>query len=75
MRDELLNQHSFRDLDEARALAEDWQTDYNRVRPHGSLKDLTPSGFAARLQEEGYPSSCTGQPRACLNPLEPALVG
>lgn len=75
VRDELLNQHCFRNLEEARTLVENWQQDYNHVRPHGSLKDATPSEFAARLQEEGYPSSCTGQAKACFKPLDPTPVG
>ena len=75
VRDECLNQHAFRELEEARTIIEDWRQDYNTIRPHGSLGDLTPCEFAARLQGEGYPSPCTGQASACLKPLAPTYVG
>lgn len=45
-RDECLNQHVFHSLDEARDLIEAWRDDYNRVRPHSSLENLTPETFA-----------------------------
>ncbi|MFN6953112.1 MAG: IS3 family transposase, partial [Albidovulum sp.] len=37
MRDELLNESLFVDLDHARRLIDDWVTDYNTARPHSSL--------------------------------------
>lgn len=46
MRDECLNQHWFRSLDEARQLIAAWRDDYNDLRPHGSLGDKTPSEYA-----------------------------
>ena len=46
LRDECLNQHWFLSLDEARAVAEAWRDDYNRVRPHGALGNQTPFEFA-----------------------------
>jgi putative transposase len=46
LRDECLNQHWFLSLDEARAVTEAWREDYNRVRPHGTLGNRTPSEFA-----------------------------
>jgi putative transposase len=46
-RDECLNQHWFRGLDEARDVIESWRQDYNDVRPHSSLGDRTPSEYAA----------------------------
>jgi putative transposase len=46
-RDECLNEHWFRSLDEARGTIEDWRQDYNEVRPHSSLDDRTPSEYAA----------------------------
>lgn len=46
-RDEWLNQHSFADLDEARALIADFKDDYNDVRPHTSLGGRTPAEVAA----------------------------
>lgn len=50
MRDECLNQHWFRELDEARTTIEAHRQDYNEVRPHSSLEDRTPAEFAAALR-------------------------
>ncbi len=47
-RDECLNEHWFPTLDEARRLIEAWRLDYNTVRPHSSLGDLTPAEFVER---------------------------
>ncbi|MDQ2764403.1 MAG: integrase core domain-containing protein, partial [Pseudomonadota bacterium] len=49
MRDELLNETLFFDLDYARAKIADWVTDFNLQRPHSSLGYLTPAAFAANL--------------------------
>ena len=43
LRDELLNETLFFDLDDARAKIANWVTDYNIRRPHSSLKYLTPA--------------------------------
>ncbi|MEZ5976753.1 MAG: IS3 family transposase [Planctomycetota bacterium] len=48
-RDECLNQHWFADLAHARNVIEDWRVDYNDVRPHTMLDDLTPSAFLSSL--------------------------
>jgi putative transposase len=47
-RDECLNEHWFASLDEAREVIEEWRQDYNVVRPHSSLDDLTPEQFRDR---------------------------
>ena len=47
MRDELLNETLFFDLDDARAKIAVWVADYNLRRPHSSLKYLTPAAYAA----------------------------
>ena len=47
-RDECLNEHWFPTLEEARGLIEVWRQDYNTVRPHSSLGDLTPAEFVRR---------------------------
>jgi putative transposase len=52
-RDEFLNEHWFDSLLEARALAEAWRVDFNTVRPHTSLRMLTPSEFADRFNRVG----------------------
>ncbi len=46
-RDECLNQNWFVDLRHAREVIEAWRVDYNTVRPHSSLRYLTPEEFAA----------------------------
>lgn len=45
-RNECLNQHWFRTLDEARYEIEQWRHHYNHVRPHSSLNYLSPVAFA-----------------------------
>jgi transposase InsO family protein len=44
---ESLNPNWFVDLRHAREVIEDWRVDYNPVRPHSSLRYLTPEEFAA----------------------------
>ncbi len=45
-RDECLSQHWFISLSDARAIIEEWRIDYNTVRPHSALENLTPAAFA-----------------------------
>ena len=47
-RDECLSQHWFISLDEARSVSEEWRIDYNKRRPHRSLRHQTPAEFAAK---------------------------
>jgi putative transposase len=49
MRDELLNESLFIDLDQARQLISAWVTDYNTARPHSSLGYKTPAAYAGTL--------------------------
>jgi transposase InsO family protein len=49
MRDELLNETLFFDLDDARTKITNWVADYNHQRPHSSLKYLTRAAYAAHL--------------------------
>ena len=51
-RDECLNQHWFVTLEEAQRISDAWREDYNQVRPHSSLGDLTPSEYAEKLLQE-----------------------
>jgi putative transposase len=44
----LLNETLFTSLTQARAVLAAWKDDYNNVRPHSSLGDLTPSEFIDR---------------------------
>jgi putative transposase len=47
-RDECLSLEWFRSREEARIVIETWRRHYNHVRPHQSLKDLTPIEFKTR---------------------------
>ena len=47
-RDECLSLEWFRSHEEARVVIETWRRHYNHVRPHSSLKDLTPIEFKTR---------------------------
>jgi len=46
LRDECLNTNWFMNLKQARNIIEDWRKDYNEVRPHSSLKNMTPMEYA-----------------------------
>jgi putative transposase len=48
-RAECLGQHWFQSLEEARAIIEAWRVDYNTVRPHRALGQLTPEAFLATV--------------------------
>lgn len=52
LRDELLDREIFYTLKEAKVLIERWRQLYNRVRPHSSLDDRTPTEFAGGWQPE-----------------------
>ena len=47
-RDTCLNQHWFRDLEDARRVIDDWRHHYNHVRPHSSLGYMPPAVFAQK---------------------------
>jgi putative transposase len=49
-RDECLNENHFTSLVDAQVTIEAWRKDYNEVRPHSSLGDLTPAEFAVKIQ-------------------------
>ena len=49
MRDELLNETLFLDIDQARQLISAWVVDYNTARPHSSLGYKTPVAYAEHL--------------------------
>jgi putative transposase len=54
LRDECLNLHWFISLEDARRTIEAWRRDYNQVRSHSSLGDLTPEEIAEnQSQREG----------------------
>ena len=51
MRDELLNETIFYDLDYARAALARWTAAYNQNRPHSAIGYLTPAAFVGTLQQ------------------------
>lgn len=54
LRDECLNENWFVSLQQAKEIIEAWRFDYNNVRPHSSLKGLSPQQFlnCIKLQKE-----------------------
>jgi putative transposase len=56
-RDECLNEHWFVSIADAKVLIEAWRMDYNTVRPHASLGQLTPAAYAA--------AACAGPKPGC----------
>ena len=50
-RDECLNQNWFTTINEAREIIEEWRIDYNGVRPHSSLGDLSPEEFITKTEK------------------------
>ncbi len=51
-RAECLDQHWFRNLSEAKKIIEDWRQEYNHIRPHMSLDNLTPAEYALMISGE-----------------------
>jgi len=49
-RDECLNTKAFHSIEDAREKLEYWLLDYNTLRPHSSIGDLTPSEYAQRFR-------------------------
>ena len=48
-RAERLNAHCFTSLTEAKQIVETWRVEYNESRPHRSLGEKTPNGFANEI--------------------------
>ena len=59
MRDELLNETLFFNLDHARQTIAEWVVDYNTRRPHSALAYQTPAAFAAKLTATGLHAALT----------------
>lgn len=59
MRDELLNESLFIDLDQARQIIGAWADDSNTARPHSSLGYKTPAAYAGTLAPHGVSSAGT----------------
>lgn len=56
-REECLNEHWFKNIYEARNLIEAWRIEYNTVRPHSSLGNLTPLEYAQTRNAESASES------------------
>jgi putative transposase len=50
-RDECLSMEWFRNRVDAKIVIESWRRHFNEVRPHSSLKNLTPSQFKEQLSQ------------------------
>jgi len=70
MRDELLNESLFLDLDHARSRIANWIDDYNQRRPHSALGYLTPAAYAANLSQRaiGCATPTSSADRTLLHP-------
>ena len=53
LREECLNTHWFRNIEEAQREIDAWRKDYNETRPHRTLGGLTPNEYAAKAANEG----------------------
>ena len=74
MRDELLNESLFFNLDHARQKLAAWTTDYNTRRPHSSIGYQTPAAYAATLNATGRSAAQFGN--AAARPVaQPAPLG
>ncbi len=49
-RDECLNDNWFLSLEDARKIIEAWRQDYNALRPHSSLNNMTPLEFREKFE-------------------------
>jgi len=72
LRDECLNEHWFGSLADARHVLETWRHDYNDVRPHSALANVSPATFAANIGTTGGMSTLGAvaivapKPNACV---------
>jgi len=78
-REECLDQHHFVSIDDARALIESWREDYNSIRPHTSLRGLSPEEFLRRVSSGSPSDTRASGAEAQLQPIvttpNPELVG
>src|ERR1700761_9333495 len=68
MRDELLNETIFYDLDHARSVLARWVASYNQRRPHSALGYLTPAAYAANPMELSPPGRRMASVAPALHP-------
>jgi putative transposase len=77
LRDECLNENLFFNIHHAREVLETFRQDYNELRPHSSLGDLTPAEYAARRADpHGGPLVLDHRPLAVptVNPQPPSPI-
>ena len=51
-RAECLDQNWFKNLTEAKEIIEDWRLEYNHIRPHASLNNMTPNEYALMISSD-----------------------
>jgi putative transposase len=74
-RDECLSLEWFRSRAEAKVVIEQWRRHYNEVRPHSSLRYLTPAEFAGKLIEhDARVPKATGRDAAVCGASAPRPV-
>lgn len=61
VRRECLTLHYFLDLKEAEGVLSSWKEEYNNVRPHGSLGQLTLAHYRAGWNKENDPERMANQ--------------
>lgn len=66
VRDEFLNEHWFLTIAEAQALGEVFRLDFNTVRPHSALKNLTPDEFRQRWETAQRAVTVSGEDQRLL---------
>ena len=59
-RDECLNLNRFNSLHDAREIISRWKDEYNMVRPHSSLGDMTPVEYARTLKNHAATKVASG---------------
>ncbi len=72
-RDECLSLEWFRSRAEAQVVIEQWRRHYNEVRPHSSLRYLTPAAFATQVARTA-PRDATGRDAAVCGASAPRPV-
>jgi putative transposase len=80
-RDECLDEHWFVSIADAQTVIEAWRVDYNTVRPHRSLRQLTPAAYAAaacagpRSGVGGLLGGCSGHDRTAYRTGWTLIIG
>lgn len=74
LRDECLNAHWFRTLNDVRTTLENWRQEYNSERPHSGLDYRTPEEFR-RLLDRGKDGGAAASENALRFPLSHRLDG